>query len=107
MAVTETKAFNSTNQWVIALLVGSVVGVAALALYWGSFIGWDKASAMVWTVLGVFLTAIGMQTNNKIWLGALALAGILLASYAYIDGLVTAKEQANCGVSEVAPTKAN
>jgi len=99
MSITKSKAFRETNQWVVALLIAGTIGVGVMALHFIPILGWGKASAMLWTVLGIFLTAIALQTESKNWMGALALGGILIASYAYLDGL--SSEQIVCPTAEV------
>lgn len=101
---TKTKTFKEVNQWVIALLVASLVGVLVLALALFPTLGWAKILPLVATTIGIFVTAIALHVENQRVVGVLALAGILLAAYAHLDGLRASSEAANCPV-EVSQTK--
>jgi hypothetical protein len=105
MRATETKAFKETNQWVIALLVAGLIGVLVLSLYLWPTQGFDKAMPLATTTLGIFLTAIGLQSKNTTVMGVLALASILIATGASLYDLSTSSQTSACPAVAVSQVK--
>lgn len=103
-SVTGTKGFKMFNKTVLGLLVLAQIGVLILALLMFPTLGAPKVLPLVFTSLGIFLTAIAVQMHKRAG-EVIALICILLAAYAHLDGLRTSNEPANCPVVEVSQSK--
>lgn len=103
-SVTGTKGFKTFNKTVLGLLVLAQIGVLILALWMFPTLGAAKVLPLVFTSLGIFLTAIAVQMHKRAG-EVIALICILLAAYAHLDGLRTSNEPANCPVVEVSQSK--
>ena len=97
-SVTKTKAFKEFNQTVIACLVAAQIGVLILAFGMFPTLGVAKVLPLVFTSIGIFLTAIALQLKNEKATAVISLFCILLAAYAHLDGLRVSNEPANCPV---------
>lgn len=103
-SITETTGFTKFSKSVLVCLVLAQIGVLILAVWMFPTLGAAKVLPLVYTSLGIFLTAIAVQLHKRAG-EVIALICILLAAYAHLDGLRASNEPANCPPVEVSQGK--
>jgi hypothetical protein len=103
-SVTETKGFTKFSKTVLILLVLAEIGVLIMAVWMFPTLGAAKVMPLVYTSIGIVLTAIAVHLHKRAG-EVIALICILLSAYAHLDGLRASNEPANCPAVEVSQAK--